>query len=297
MSATVFRGYDQEGLDREYDNRRKVADAAGHLAHYVQESARARAELPRRLDLAYGPGPAETLDVFWPPGPAAEPALAPVQVFIHGGYWQRLDKSDFSYVARAFGPAGAVTVVINYALIPTVDMDALVQQCRVAIAWVHANAVSFGGDPEQIFVSGHSAGGHLAAMLMATDWPAFGGLPADVIKAGCGLSGLYDLEPIRLCYLNQVLGLDAEAARRNSPVHRVPTRSGPLLLAVGGLEGPEYHRQTDDLAEAWRRRGLPCEVLDLAGHDHFTIAAELADPRSELARVMATQMGLARPGA
>jgi arylformamidase len=289
MSSTVFLGYDRAALDREYDNRAKVPHFAEYLARWQRQSEAVRRELPCRLDLAYGPSPGERLDVFLP---SEGRAPAPIQVFVHGGYWQRLDKADTSYVARAFHPAGAATVVINYALIPTVDMDELVRQCRAAVAWVHRHAASFGGDPGRLFVSGHSAGGHLVAMLLATDWPAFAGLPADAVKGGAGISGLYDLEPIRLCFLNEVLGLTPEQARRNSPVHHVPDRAAPLLLAVGGLEGDEYHRQTADMAAAWRRRGLPAEVLPFSGHDHFSIAAQLDDPSSELARAIRRQMGL-----
>lgn len=288
MGAPIFRGYDREALDREYDNRGKVTDSADYLAWYPRESAAARGELACRLDVPYGPSPAETLDVF--PAPGAPPA--PIQVFIHGGYWRALDKADFSYVARAFRPAGAATVVINYGLIPSVDMDELVRQCRAAVAWVYRRARSFGGDPERIFVSGHSAGGHLVAMLMATDWPAFAGLPADLVKGGCGISGLYDLEPIRLCFLNETLTLTLEQARRHSPVHLAPIGPSPLLLPVGGLEGPEYHRQTDDLAAAWRRHGLAMEVMAMPGLHHFSIVAQLNDPSSELSRAVLRQMGL-----
>jgi arylformamidase len=127
---------------------------------------------------------------------------------------------------------------------------------------------------------------------MSTDWPAFAEIPADVIKAGAGISGLYDLEPIRLCYLNDTLGLTPEVAQRNSPVHLAPARSGPLLLPLGGLEGPEYHRQSEDLAAAWRRGGLTARVLDLPGQDHFSIVAQLEDPKSEVARAILGQMGL-----
>ncbi|HEU5322155.1 MAG TPA: alpha/beta hydrolase fold domain-containing protein, partial [Methylomirabilota bacterium] len=141
MGATVFLGYDREALDREYDNRRKVAGAADYLARYAKDSARARGELPCRLDVPYGAHAGETLDVF----PAAAPG-APVHVFVHGGYWQWLDKADFSFVARAFVPDAAV-VVVDYALIPAVDMDEQVRQCRAAVAWVHRHAASFNGDP------------------------------------------------------------------------------------------------------------------------------------------------------
>jgi arylformamidase len=283
----VFRDYDQGALDREYDNRRKVADSAAYLARYPRESAATRRDLPCRLDLAYGPSPAETLDVFLAPGPGP----APIQVFIHGGYWRALDKADFSFVARAFRPAGAAAVVVNYALVPAVDMDELVRQCRAAIAWVYRHAASFGGDPERLFVSGHSAGGHLVAMLFTTDWTAFG-LPPTVIRAGCGFSGLYDLEPIRLCFLNETLQLTPASTRRNSPVSLAPTTRAPLLLAVGGLEGPEYHRQTEALAAAWRPRGVPCEVMDLPGIHHFSIVSQLEDPASALSQAILQQMGL-----
>ena len=180
----------------------------------------------------------------------------------------------------------------NDTLVPTVDLDELVRQVRASVAWVHANARSCGGDPARITVSGHSAGGHLVAMLLATDWAQFG-VPADVVKAGCAVSGLYDLEPIRLCYLNDVLGLTPESARRNSPVHLKPTGRAPLVLAVGAAEGPEYHRQTNDLAAAWRALGAPVDIVDAAGLDHFSVVAELERPDSALARVIRRQMALA----
>ena len=193
MSQAVFRHYDKRALDAEYNNRAKVKNAMEWMARYGGESARVRAELPMRFDVPYGPHHGERLDVFLPDGPGP----APVHVFIHGGYWHRLDKADFSFVVRGLRPAGAVTVVVNYGLIPAIDMDTLVRQCRTAVAWVHAHAAEIGGDPARIFVSGHSAGGHLTAMLLATDWTTLG-RPADVVKGGVAISGLYDLEPIRL---------------------------------------------------------------------------------------------------
>jgi arylformamidase len=288
MTTPVFRGYDQKALDAEYNNRVKVKDALEWLARYGAESARARAELPMRFDVPYGAHYAERLDIF----PAARTEPAPVHVVIHGGYWHRMDKADYSFVARGLRPAGIVTVVIDYGLVPAVDLDELVRQCRTAVAWVHRHARQWGGDPARISVSGHSAGGHLVAMLLATDWSAFG-VPGDVVKAGCAISGLYDLEPIRLCYLNEVLALTPEVARRNSPVHLPPTGPTPLILALGSAEGAEYHRQTDDLAAAWRAHGVPIEVMDLADHDHFSIMAELQSPFSALARAIQRQLGLA----
>ena len=293
MGETVFFGYDQAALDREYNNSGNVANAAEYLTRYPADSARTRDELPARLDLRYGPAPGETLDLFLPDGGGP----APVHVFVHGGYWRALGKADFSFVARGLQPAGVLVAVIDYALIPTVDMDELVRQVRASVAWLHRNAAAFGGDPRRITVSGHSAGGHLAAMLMATDWARFAGLPPDVVKAACGISGLYDLEPIRLSYLNETLALTPEMARRNSPVHGVPAQAGgPLLLAVGELEGDEYHRQTESLAAAWQRRGLVAGVMDMAGHDHFSIVTELGSPATPLSRAILRQMALPAAG-
>jgi arylformamidase len=255
MGEIIFRTYDREALDREYDNRRKVATSAQVLAWYTAESEAARRQLACRLDVAFGTHPGETLDIFLPPGGASAPATAsagaPVHVFIHGGYWHRLDKADFSYLARVFVPAGAVLVAINYALMPAVSMDELVRQCRAAVAWVHENAMSFGGDPSRLFLSGHSAGGHLVAMVMATDWPRFRGpsgrpLPERLVAGATAISGIYDLEPIRLCYLNDVLHLTPEDVRAQSPVRLRPAERGPLLVTLGELEGPEYHRQSED---------------------------------------------------
>jgi arylformamidase len=293
MGETVFFGYDQAALDREYNNSGKVPNAAELIAWYPAESARVREVLPARLDLRYGPNPGETLDVFLPEGVGPWP----VHVFVHGGYWRSLDKQDFSFVARGLQPAGVLVAVINYALVPTVDMDELVRQARASVAWLHRNVAALGGDPERITVSGHSAGGHLAAMLMSTDWGRFAGLSPDVVKAGCGISGLYDLEPIRLCYLNRTLGLSMEAARRNSPVHCVPATAGRLLLPLGAKEGDEYHRQTESLAAAWRRRGLDVEIMDMADHDHFSIIMELGDPGTPLSRAIQRQIHATGPAA
>jgi arylformamidase len=280
MATPLFLGYDRAALDREYDNRKKVVDAPAWLRRFAEASNETRAELECKLDIAYGPHPGERLDIF----PAQRATPAPIHLFVHGGYWQWLDKKDFSYVARALVPVGITAVVINYALIPTVSIAELVRQCRAAVAWTARHAASFGGDAGRISVSGHSAGGHLVTMLMATDWVEFGGLPDDLVKAGIGISGLYDLEPIRLCYLNDVLGLTAADAHAHSPIHLTPKHAAPLLLPLGELEGSEYHRQSETMAAVWRRRGGRADVLDLLSHDHFSIVWELAERDSLLSR-------------
>ncbi|MDA1099578.1 MAG: alpha/beta hydrolase [Proteobacteria bacterium] len=294
MSDKVFGDYDQTGLDAEYDNRAKVSGSSDSIQKFADDSRELRQRLTGQLNIPFGPGADEVLDLFPSPNSAAGPA--PIQVFIHGGYWKLLSKDDFSYVVRAFAPKGCATAVINYGLIPDIDMDELVRQCRAALAWIYRNAAGIGADPERIFISGHSAGGHLVAMMMATDWPAFDDhlpkLPLDLVKGGCGISGLYDLEPIRLCFLNDDLKLGTAETDRNSPVRLAPAGLSPLLLTVGGDEGPEYLRQSETLAAAWRQYGVEVAVAVLPGQNHFTIVDQLNDPEADLSRLILHQMGL-----
>ena len=292
----VYRDYDQSGLDDQYNLRRRVADAAEHVADREAASARVRGAVACRTDIAYGADPAERLDLFPPPAPSPAPAAAPppALIYIHGGYWQVSDKFDTSFVAPAIGAAGIAFISLNYGLAPAVGMDRIVGQIRSAIAWVWRNAADLGIDRDRIAVAGHSAGGHLAAMAAATDWLAVApDLPADPIKAACGISGLYDLEPIRLCYLNEALGLDADSARRNSPVALAPRISGPILLAVGGDETDEYHRQQTALVGSWRERGAEIRELVVLGAHHYSIIRVLADADSSLCHAVC---GLLAPG-
>ena len=274
-AAVVYNDFTQAELDAEYNNRARFADFEGHFANWRRWSDRTKALLPCRLDVPFGERAVERLDIF----PAAGDGPAPIYLFIHGGYWYSLDKADYSYVADGMWPHGVATVVNNYGLAPDHDMDEIVRQNRAALAWIHRNAASFGGDADRIFVAGHSAGGHLAAMALATDWPAFGaGLPADLVKGICAIGGLFDLEPIRLTYLNATLKLDAESARRNSPMHLSYPRAAPSLLVVGHDESPEFHRQTEIMAALWDRLGYPGETLAAQELDHFSVANDLKDP-------------------
>ena len=280
----LYRDYDQAGLDAQYNLRLRHPEFQDQFDAWVKQSAASRQRLDARLDLSYGPSAAETLDVFLP----TKADGAAVHVFIHGGYWQSLEKHDFSFVADGLVAAGAIVVVVNYALAPHVDMDEIVRQNRAAVAWTRRHAGDFGGDAERLYVSGHSAGGHLTAMLLATDWPAFDSLPVDTVKGGLAISGLFDLEPIRLCYLNDVLGMDAETAARLSPIDMKPG-SGSCMVAVGG---DEFLRQSSDFAERWRRAGGSVEEMVTSGHNHFTIMNELADADGALCVAARRQMGL-----
>jgi len=277
----VYRDYDQAGLDAEYNLRARFPVFADFVAAWERDSARARKGLKGALDIAYGPTAGERLDWF----PAAGTGRrAPVMVFIHGGYWQGLDKAHMSFLAPAFVRAGLHFVAVNYALAPMVGLDEIVRQVRAALAWVWREAPRFGGDPAAIAVSGHSAGGHLTAMALATEWGRQGGLPADLVKAGVAISGIYDLEPIRLCYHNAVLGLDRGAAARNSPLHLAPA-GGRLWLTVGADEPDEFLRQQAAFAAAWGGR-MPVTVVPAPGLHHFDILAKAADPAHPVGQAM-----------
>lgn len=274
---TVYRDYSQEELDRQYNARAAVPDADAHFARWAADSRAVRERVAGRYDLAYGTHPRERLDIL-----AAGPD-APVHVFIHGGYWRAFDKESWTWMAPAWLDAGVSYVAISYPLAPEATLDAIVDSVRRALAWLWREGAGHGIARDRLFVSGHSAGGHLTAEALSTDWPALDPvLPADLVKGGFAVSGLYDLEPIRLTYLNEVLGLDTESARRNSPIAHVPRRAGPLLLSVGGAEPDEFHRQQATYAAAWRGAGLLAEEIAAPGDHHFSVVERLAQPSSPL---------------
>ena len=284
----LFRSYDRAALDAQYNARAAVPEHEQIVERWNREGTEVCREFNHDLDLTYGASAAERLDVF----PVTGTRSVPVQVFFHGGYWMSRDKSNFRFLAKTFVPAGAVFITVNYGRIPTVEIDELVRQCRTALAWVHGHVADFGGDADRIFVSGHSAGGHIVAMLMATDWPAFAGLPADLVKGGCSVSGLFDLEPVRLCYLNDTLKLNADQVARNSPIQLVPLCTAPLIIAVGGAESDEFRRQSAELGAVWNKKGASCQVKERPGLNHYTIVEEFADRGSSLGQAVMSQMGL-----
>jgi len=277
----LYRSYDKAGLDAQYFLRGRVPEHPEYFRRWAEDSAAVRRARPCRLDIPYD---VETLDLF-----PAEKKPAPCLVFIHGGYWQALDKSDFSFLVPAFQDAGIAVAVVNYTLAPKASMDEIVRQNRAALAWLHRSAREYGVDPARIHVAGHSAGGHLTAMLLATDWSAFG-LERNPVRGACAISGLYDLEPIRLCYLNDVLGLNAATAARNSPLRHLPKQSPPLILSVGTGETDEFLRQQADFAAAWRKAGLPLEIPDQPGAHHFEIVNRLGQLTSPLHQAVMRQI-------
>ena len=289
MGEPVYLGYDQQALDLQYDNSKRIANSAEAIARFTSESEAARTTLANHCDISYGPTEPERLDIFTT---TKGDGSAPVQVFFHGGYWRQLDARDFHCVVPAFVAAGAVCVVVNYALLPTVDMGELLRQCRAALLWVRNNIGSYGGDRDRIYISGHSAGGHIVGAMLAPN-PVMG-MPetAPLVAGAVAISGLYDLEPMSLCFLQEVIALTPEDVRIHSPVNAPPSHPVPLVLVYGAEESEEYARQTDAYAAAVRGNGVECEVRPIIGANHMTVASELSNRDSEVAQIVIGQMGL-----
>jgi arylformamidase len=281
MATAIYRTYDQESLDRAYDNRGRFPDTADCKNAQSAASDVAKATFENKLDIRFGEGAADLLDIYFGEGTGPRP----IHVFFHGGYWKSNTKNDFGFVAKPFVPHGVTTVVVEYPLIPTVRMGGLIDRCRASLEWVWHNSENFGGDRDRITISGHSAGGHITAMMMQTDFPSYGdGLPKDLVKAGCSISGVSDLEPVRLSFQNDELQFSADEAREFSTLLMDPAHPGPLLAVCGGLEGEEFIRQTTALAEAWAAKGMEVESWVMEGKHHFTTINQYLDPDSELSR-------------
>ncbi len=265
-------------LDAQYNNRARVADAMAQLQNWSADSALARRQALHHADLRYGAGDAETLDVFTTPR-----ANAPVLFFIHGGYWRSLDKSDVSFVVPPFTAEGALVVVPNYALCPAVTVETIALQLSQALAWTWRHAAAYGGDPSNIVVAGHSAGGHLAAMLLCCDWQQVGrDLPAGLVQRALSISGLFDLEPLRHTpFLSADLRLTAASVPRLSPAGWAAPAGRTLYACVGGDESEEFLRQNTLIRERWGAAVVPvCEAVPQ--RNHFNILSEFADPTSAL---------------
>jgi len=272
MASAIYRHYDQQALDAAYNNRAAVPAHLDILARWARDSRSARETTNCKLDLPYGPTARQKLDVFLPQGRAPR-AGWPALVFFHGGYWQSLHKDSFSFLAPSLVAEGIALVTPTYELCPDVSMTALVDQVRRALAWVQDYGASLQLDPTRLVVAGHSAGGHIAAWLAHAPWPD----PPPLIGA-LALSGLYDLEPIRLSYLNSALRLTGEEAAALSPLRHIKPYAAPLALAMGGAELPGFHDQQRDYADALVKAGVPARAtLITANDDHFTIVDRLVD--------------------
>ena len=277
----------QEELDAQYNLRAMFPEAASSYEAFCGlESERARAELDHRLGVPFGPTLAEHLDLY----PAGEDA--PVLVYVHGGFWCLRTSKEFGFVARGPVSRGVATVVTNYDLCPRVTIDEIVRQTRAAVAWVYRNAGSFGGDAGRIHVAGHSAGGHLVGMLLATDWEGEYGLPGDIVKSATAISGLFDLAPFPYTFLQPQLQLGWDQVMKNSPILHLPDAAPPLLVAYGENETEEFKRQTEEYLEAWEAKGLEGERLVLSGKNHYDVIDGFLDAGSPLLSAVLERIGI-----
>jgi arylformamidase len=261
----------------QYNARASIPDHPYIFTRWLKESAHVRRTTAGLFDLAYGEAPGERLDFF--PAPKSD---APLLVFIHGGWWRSLDKSDFSFVVPPYVKAGYNVALTNYTLAPKVTIAEIVTQQLRALAWLYRHAEQYDFDRECIVVAGHSAGAHLAAMMMAALWPAYADdLPRDLVKGGILLSGLYDLEPVRQApFINTELQLTEEDIATLSPALMPQAHPAPFVTAVGALESEEFQRQTSLIGQAWKsaHRG----DVALPGINHLTICDAFAQPDHSL---------------
>ena len=268
---------DKALLAREYNNRELVPEHPQFFARWGESSARARRIMACTLDRRYGDMPGETIDIF-----PARKGDGTCMMFIHGGYWRALDKRDFSFLAPAAVDAGVSLAVVNYDLCPNVTMEEIVRQMLRASRWLWLHAEDYGMDQDRLYVSGHSAGGHLVAMLMCALWPAFDArLPRDLWKGGLAVSGLYDLRPlVHVEWLNGDLRLDEASALQVSPAFMPPASRAPVMTCVGGDESSEFRRQNRLLGERWR--AAFAGDIPMPGRNHFSVLDALAEPSSAL---------------
>jgi acetyl esterase/lipase len=272
----VYGSMDQQALDAAYNNSAAVADSDRYLADWRRRSEALRARMPEHLNLAYGDAPRARLDFF-----TANRTGAPTLLFFHGGYWQRNAKEGFSFIAKGPLAHGFHVAVAGYTLAPEATMDGIVREARTSLRWLHEHLAKLGGDPARLYVGGWSAGGHLAAMLMGDP----------LVPGGLAISGLFDLEPIRLCYLNEELGLDVDQARRNSPLLQLPARAAKFIIAYGADELPELKRQSREFGAAWSARGLLGEMIEVPDCHHYAVLEQLAQPDGVLVKVLAVFAG------
>jgi len=271
-----------ETVERGYNNRLAVPDHPRWFAEWTTRSRRAIDALQPKLDLRYGPRPQETLDLFLPRGDPRG-----TFVFIHGGYWRSLDKIDHAFVAPPLVAQGYAVALLNYDLCPHVSIAAILEECQRAIIWLVGEGVAHGAAASPLVISGHSAGGHLTAMLFATDWTRYG-FTRTPFDGGLSISGVHDLTPLLHFSYNVDLKLEAESAKRLSPVFLSPYTKAPLAIAVGADETSEFLRQADILFDAWpdnRPPGMAAPLVVPNTH-HFNVVLELADPSSTLTQAV-----------
>lgn len=285
----VWLDLDQAELDAAYDQSKYAPNQALVQARRLVLSQRARAALGEPLRFAYGSSGIEALDVY-----RTKQANAPISVFIHGGAWRNGRAADFAYLAEIFVHAGAHSVILDFTNIDAVQGNLMImaRQVRSAVAWVYKNAARFGGDPNRLYVCGHSSGGHLASTVVSADWKKDFGLPGDILKGALLCSGMYDLKPVRLSARSNYVRFTDETEQELSALRHLDRIACPLLVAHGTCETPEFQRQARDFAAALAAAGKQHELLVGEAYNHFEMLETLANPYGLLGRAVLAQMRL-----
>jgi arylformamidase len=286
MSEFAYKGFRQDEMEYQYNPRVSVpeypelAKVRAARARKVRESAKSW------LNVAYGSSPRETLDIY-----AADKPGGPVLVYIHGGYWRSGSKEDNCNFVPTFTKRGATVVLVEYDLCPSVTVSDIVRQTRASIAWIYKNIMRYGGDPGKLFISGHSAGGHLTAMALAHDWEKEG-LPGDLIKGAVATSGVYDLDMVMKISVQEQACLTPALAKENSPFLHPPVVRCPLVVTVGGAEPKGWQQMSEDYFHFCTQSGMSVEYLVVPGANHYTMSEKLLDETNPLTQAMIKQMGI-----
>jgi arylformamidase len=284
----VFLDYDQAALDAAYDQARWCTNQAALSVRNNVASDAARTRMPPAQRIAYGPGPMEHLDLF-----RAQRTKAPVFVFVHGGAWRANSSARHAYIVEAYVDAGAHAVLLDFDGVETLggNLLAVIDQVRRGVAWVAANAASFGGDPARIHIAGHSSGAHLTGCVLVTDWAGYG-LPDDVLAGALVCSGMYELEPVALSARRSYVNFDAETVAALSSQRHLARIAMPVIVAYASEESPEFQRQSREFSAALEAAGKPVQLLLGEGYNHFEMTEALANPYGLLGCAMFAQMGL-----
>jgi arylformamidase len=258
--------------ETEYNNRRRVPEHVEINERWALLAAAYRLAGDTRMDQPYGKRERQRYDIFY-----AADEDAPLVVYIHGGYWQRGDRKDYSFIARELNASGITVALPSYSLCPSVSVMEIADELQLCIATLWKQT------KKRPVVVGHSAGGHLAAEMLSRDWSGLAGVPAHLVQRGCAISGVFDLAPLIGTSINEAVGLTAGTARAASPLFRPPPPKGRrFIAAVGGEESDEFLRQAGDIVDAWRKVGIDARCEIVAGTNHFTILDELIRPGSAL---------------